>query len=147
MRYFVTKLQLFSNYWQPFLQPQRSTFKCFILRRYFFPRSFFLFISCVCFQTCRKALIFPSFVAAAVVVVVSLLMLFFPISEHPCWFCARPLEAAQQQDAMLEPLPCWVSCSAPPSFEAATSHSRRRIMLLFLQEIMKHFVKRHQWEQ
>lgn len=129
-----------------FLQPQRSAFKCSILRSYFFPWSFFaFFFFCVCFQTCRKALIFLSFVAA--VVVVSLLMLFFPISEHPRWFCARPLEAAQQQDAMPEPLPCWASCSTPQSFEAATSHSRRRIMLLFLREIMKHFAKRHQWEQ
>lgn len=91
------------------------------------PVFFFSFIFCVCFQTCRKALIFLSFVAAAVVV--SLLMLFFPISEHPRWFCARPLEAAQQQDAMPEPLPCWVSGSTPRSFEAATSHSRRRITL------------------
>lgn len=128
-----------------FLQPQRNTFKCFILRRYFFPWSSFSFIFCVCFQTCRKALLFPSFVAA--VVVVSLPMLFFPISEHPCWFLCKAPGGCTAAGCDAEPLSCWASCSTPRSFEAATSHPHRRIMLLFLQEIMKHFVKRHQWEQ
>lgn len=52
---------------------------------------FFPFLSCVCFQTCRKALIFPGFF----VVVVFLLIHFFSIFEHPCRFGVSPLEAEQ----------------------------------------------------